>query len=236
MRHDETAGFIEHTLSLTKPVIGLAFVQAQPEGVSRVGKAAPSTCAFWHEAESDVFYADASDHFNCPLGAMVMGFPLPDETMGRLMEEVGMMCGSSYVREEEVERVPKVGQPSAGIVYGPLSRLPVDPDLALVWGTPRQAMVVAEASGLMNWAAGHGDVYGRPGCAAIPVALTEGRTAQSFGCVGMRIDASVEDDLMLMAVPGGQLDSLVTELERVSQVHGQLDSHYRERAARVQSD
>ena len=236
MQHDETAGFIERTLLLTKPVIGLAFVQAQPEGVARIGKAAPSTCAFWHEAETDVFYAAADDHFNCALGAMVMGFPLPDDTMGRLMEDVGMMCGTSYVREEEVEKVPKHDQASAGIVYGPLSRIPVDPDLVLVWATPRQAMVVAESSGLMNWAAGHGDVYGRPGCAAIPVALAEGRTAQSFGCVGMRINAAVEDDLMLMAIPGGQLDSLVTELGRVSQVHGQLDTHYRERAAAVRAE
>jgi len=236
MQHDETAGFIERTLSLTKPVIGLAFVQAQPEEVSRIGKAAPSTCAFWHEAETDVFYAAADDHFNCALGAMVMGFPLPDDTMGRLMEDVGMMCGTSYVREEEVEKVPKHDQASAGIVYGPLNRFPVDPDLALVWATPRQAMVVAESSGLMNWAAGHGDVYGRPGCAAVPVALAEGRTAQSFGCVGMRINAAVEDDLMLMAIPGGQLDSLVAELGRVSHVHGQLDTHYRERAAAVRAE
>ncbi len=165
-----------------------------------------------------------------------MGFPLPDDTMGRLMEDVGMMCGTSYVREEEVEKVPKHDQASAGIVYGPLNRLPVDPDLALVWATPRQAMVVAESSGLMNWAAGHGDVYGRPGCAAVPVALAEGRTAQSFGCVGMRINAAVEDDLMLMAIPGGQLDSLVAELGRVSHVHGQLDTHYRERAAAVRAE
>ena len=236
MQHDEAARFIERTLSLAKPVIGLAFVQAQPEGVSQIGKAVPSTCAFWREAETDVFYAEASDHFNCPLGAMVMGFPLPEETMGRLMEDVGMMCGTSYVREEEVEKVPKNDQASAGIVYGPLSRFPVDPDLALVWATPRQAMVVGESSGLINWAAGPAGVYGRPGCAAVPIVLAQGGTAQSFGCVGMRINASVEDDLMLMAIPGGQLDSLVTELGRVSQVHGQLDSHYRERAARVQSE
>ena len=41
MQHGETAGFIERTLSLAKPVIGLAFVQAQPEGVSRIGKGGP---------------------------------------------------------------------------------------------------------------------------------------------------------------------------------------------------
>ncbi len=234
MQHGEAAGFIERTLSLEKPIIGLAFVEAQPEGISRIGKAIPSTCAFWREAETGVFYADASDHLNCALGAMVMGFPLPDETMGRLMEDVGMMCGTSYVREEEVEKVPKNDRASAGIVYGPLSRFPVDPDLALVWATPRQAMVVAESSGLINWAAEPAGVYGRPGCAAIPVALTEGRAAQSFGCVGMRINAAVEDDLMLMAIPGGKLDSLVTELGRMSQVHGQLDTHYRERAAGLQ--
>ena len=37
-----------------------------------------------------------------------------------------MMCETEYVREEEVPNVPKVeGRPTGGIVYGPLSRMPI---------------------------------------------------------------------------------------------------------------
>ena len=85
---------------------------------------------------------------------MVMGFPLGDDLMAQLMQEVGMMCEESYVREEEVPNVPKVEKSSSGIVYGPLGQLPVDPDVVLLWVNPMQAMVVGESAGLMNWAGG----------------------------------------------------------------------------------
>ena len=231
MNHNDAARLLEENILLDKPAIGLAFVNDPPPEVSGLEDAAPSSCAFWREAETKVFYASAEDHYNCPLGAMVMGFPLPDAQMERLMQEVGMMCESSYVREEEVPNVPKVEQSASGIVYGPLGQLPVQPDVVLLWVTPRQAMVVGESAGLINWADGPAGVYGRPGCAAIPVALSAGRTSQSFGCVGMRINSGISDEFMLMAVPGDQLRSLAESLIGVNQTHAVLKTHYEERAA-----
>ena len=35
---------------------------------------------------------------------------------------------------------------AAGIVYGPLGELPIEPDLILLWLTPRQAMFYSEAA------------------------------------------------------------------------------------------
>ena len=230
----DTADFLESKTPLDRPPIGLAFVDEQPNDVDRIEGAVPSSCAFWREAETDVFYASAQDHYNCTLGAMVMGFPLPDEQMQLLMQDVGMMCETEYVREEEVPNVPKVeGRPTGGIVYGPLSRMPVDPDVVLIWATPRQAMVIGESAGLMNWAAGPAGVYGRPGCAAIPIALSQGRTSQSFGCTGMRINSGVPDEYMLMAVPADNLDSLVQSLDKVTQTHSLLTDHYNQKAESI---
>ena len=103
-----TADLLESRTPLDRPPIALAFVDEQPDDVKRLGSAIPSSCAFWREAETDVFYASAQDHYNCTLGAMVMGLPLPDEQMQLLMQDVGMMCETEYVREEEVPNVPKV--------------------------------------------------------------------------------------------------------------------------------
>ncbi len=233
MNHRDAARLLEGNIPLDKPAIGLAFVSERPAEAAGLGDAAPSSCAFWREAETKVFYASAEDHYNCPLGAMVMGFSLPDAQMERLMQEVGMMCESSYVREEEVPNVPKVERSAIGIVYGPLGQLPVQPDVVLLWVTPRQAMVVGESAGLINWADGPAGVYGRPGCAAIPVALSAGRTSQSFGCVGMRINSGISDEFMLMAVPGAQLGSLAESLGQVNETHVLLKTHYEERAASV---
>ncbi len=230
----ETAAKLEAGVPLDKPVIGMAFVDEPPEGVSRVGNAAPSSCAFWREAETQVFYAAARDHYNCPLGAMVMGFELPDGTMAALMEDVGMMCENTYVREEEVPHVPKVaGKAKGGVVYGPLSQMPVEPDAALIWANPRQAMVVGESAGQIDWSSAPANVYGRPGCAAIPIALAESRPAQSFGCVGMRINSGAEDSRMLIAVPGERLEQLADALGHMSDIHSDMAAHYERRAADV---
>ena len=231
MQLDDLARTLEDQIPLDKPSIGLAFVEERPEGVERTGTVVPSSCAFWYEAETDVFFAAAEDHYNCPLGAMVMGFPLGDDQMAQLMQEVGMMCESSYVREEEVPNVPKVEKVSTGIVYGPLAQLPLEPDVALLWVNPMQAMVVGESAGLINWAAGPAGVYGRPGCAAIPIAMADGQTSQSLGCTGMRINSGISDEYMLMAVPHAQLASLAESLGRTSEIHTLMAAHYNEKAA-----
>lgn len=228
---NHVASDLQDRIPLEKPPIGLAFVEEQPSEVSRTGKAVPSSCAFWHEAETDVFYAAAEDHYNCTLGTMVMGFELPEEQMNTLMTEVGMMCEMGYVREEEVPNVPKVDNASSGIVYGPLARMPVDPDVVLLWVKPSQAMVVNETVGQMNWAAPPAGVYGRPGCAAIPVALSQGNVSQSFGCTGMRINSGISDEFMLMAVPGDKIESLAESLSQVTEVHAKLTDHYEQKAA-----
>ena len=225
------ASDLQDRIPLEKPPVGLAFVEGQPAEVSRIGTAVPSSCAFWRQAETDVFYAAAEDHYNCTLGAMVMGFDLPEAQMNTLMTEVGMMCEMEYVREEEVPNVPTVEKQSSGIVYGPLAEMPVDPDVVLLWVKPMQAMVVNETVGQINWAAPPAGVYGRPGCAAIPVAMSQGNVSQSFGCTGMRINSGISDEYMLMAVPGDKIESRAESLSQVTDVHEKLTDHYEQKAA-----
>ena len=231
MNHIQIDSDLQNGIPLEKPPIALAFVDGQPYGVTRTGKAVPSSCAFWAEAEGGVFYAAAEDHYNCTLGTMVMGLELPEEQMNTLMTEVGMMCEMEYVREEEVPNVPKVEKQSSGIVYGPLAEMPVDPDVVLLWVKPSQAMVVNETAGQMNWAASPAGVFGRPGCAAIPVALSQGNVSQSFGCTGMRINSGISDEYMLIAVPGDKIESLAESLSQVNDTHDKLTAHYEQKAA-----
>ena len=231
MNHIQIDSDLQNGIPLEKPPIALAFVDGQPYGVPRTSKAVPSSCAFWAEAKSGVFYAADKDHYNCTLGTMVMGFELPEEQMNTLMTEVGMMCEMEYVREEEVPNVPKVEKQSSGIVYGPLAEMPVDPDVVLLWVKPSQAMVVNETAGQMNWAASPAGVFGRPGCAAIPVALSQGNVSQSFGCTGMRINSGISDEYILMAVPGDKIESLAESLSQVTDVHAKLTDHYEQKAA-----
>ena len=231
----QLSALLEENMDLQLQPVALTFVNDQPADVPRLEAVVPSGCAIWRLAETEVFYASASDHFNCPLGAMVMGFDLPEAQTSSLQEELGMMCGIDYVREAELAHVAKVPQAMAGIVYGPLWRFPLQPDLVLLWMTPEQSMMMSECCGLINWSAPPSGLLGRPGCGCLAVAVLEGRPAQSLGCVGMRTNTGVSGDLLLMAVPRNMLDDMHAGLATVAEVHRQMESHYLGRIANLES-
>ncbi len=83
----ELSGLLEEQLQLQRQPVALAFAEAQPADVPRLDATMPSSCSMWRRAETEVFFAAAEDHFNCPLGSMVMGFQLPAEQMNKVQEE-----------------------------------------------------------------------------------------------------------------------------------------------------
>jgi uncharacterized protein (DUF169 family) len=72
--HTRLADGLRTKLELDTPPIAISFVQAPPPGVPTTEAVVPSACTFWRRAEQGVFYAPASAHLNCAIGAMVMGF------------------------------------------------------------------------------------------------------------------------------------------------------------------
>jgi uncharacterized protein (DUF169 family) len=224
---------LEKQLTLQIRPIALSVVKEQPADVQSFDGVVPSACALWRRAEQQVFFATPADHYNCALGAMVMGFSLPDEQASRLQADVEMMLGMSYVRPEEVECIPKLDGERAGIVYGPLELFPLTPDAVLVWLTPEQAMLMNECCDLVNWAAEETGLLGRPGCASIPRAVESGRVSESSGCVGMRFNTKIAPELLLTVVPRDRLDTLTDELEERMKLTEALTRHYEQKAARV---
>ena len=233
--YSNLAGILEETLGLQLPPVALCFVDNRPPDLPVLETKVPSACAVWRLAETDVFYAPASHHFNCPLGAMVMGFDLPDPQAAGLQEELGMMCGIEYVREAELPHVPTIPNSPAGIVYGPLARFPLQPDLVLLWTTPQQSMILSECCGLIDWSAPTPGLLGRPGCGALAAAVREDRPTQSLGCLGMRTNTGVSGDLFLMALPKSSLETLHLDLPKVAGIHRQMESHYLDRIAGLEA-
>src|SRR3546814_13616676 len=87
MSNTEYADQLVRSLGLDLPPVAIAFMEQAPAGVAESVAIVPSACAFWREAERGVFFAAAERPFNCPVGAHVMGFDLPqpvsDEQLGR---------------------------------------------------------------------------------------------------------------------------------------------------------
>lgn len=234
MKHAETAESIRNLLGLELPPVALAFVEEPPPGVETTNAVVPSSCAFWRQAERGVFYAPAEAHFNCAVGAMVMGFELPEPVQGDLGAAVEMMCNVSYLGADEPAHIPSVKRAKSGIVYGPLSDFPIEPDAVILWVTSRQAMLVNEAAGSSRWVeAAPRTLFGRPACAAIPSALESEKPVLSLGCTGMRTFTEILPDRLLTVVPGATLDEFERELVNVVDANGQMLSYYEEQKARL---
>jgi uncharacterized protein (DUF169 family) len=222
-----SAGLVE-ALGLDRPPVALKFGIERPPGAGLPAAAVQSPCGFWRQAVGRVFYASAVDHFNCPVGSMVMGFQLPPEVSQELGDLVTFMCGECYIADDEAAKIPRVRQQGPGILYGELALFPEEPDVVLMWLIPHQAMIFNEAVGDVNWAAELMQVSGRPGCAAIPRALERQKPGLALGCAGMRTFSGIGDDELLAIVPGGQLEALVVALERTVNVNEAVMSYQQE--------
>lgn len=232
----ETAALLRDRLGLDLPPVAVALVAEPPAGLPRDQSPSPSACTFWRRAEQSTFYASAEDHFHCPIGAMVMGFNLSEEKGSELMGLVGQMCSISYIEESEVPHIPKFEKSSNGAVYGPLAEFPLDVDVALVWATPQQAMILQEALGNATWSENPGGVVlGRPACGVLPSAQKSGQTTISLGCAGMRTYTEILPDRMLIAIPGAHLGEVADKLQRITGANDQMGAFYRERKAAVQA-
>lgn len=233
MTNQEIGATITAALDLDPPPIALAFVDQAPVGFDAVQADLPSSCSFWRRAERGVFYAPAEAHFNCPVGAMVMGFELPQPVADELQQLVTSMCSCGYISSNEPARIPAVQSKPNGIVYGPLDAFPLHPDVVVCWLTPSQAMIWNEASGEARWDRDiSAPVSGRPACAALPASVSQNRPFLSFGCMGMRTFTDVSGDRMLAVIPGALLAGFASKLEAMRSTNNAMQSFYQERLSK----
>ena len=79
------------------------------------------------------------------------------------------MVGLSYLRMEDVAKIPQRQTPFQTAVYAPLALAPAPPDVVLVRGNARQLMLLAEAAEHAG-IAGAAPAMGRPDvCAAAAI-------------------------------------------------------------------
>lgn len=217
----------ETILTLTRSPVALARVTTAPSGVPLFEGLAPSSCSFWRHAERGLFVARDTDHMNCPIGAMTMGFELTAEAKAKLEGGLTLMTEVGYIDPQEAEHLPSLGPGDGLVLYGPLAEFPIAPELALLWVTPAQAMLLREATGDVAWKADvSSNLFGRPSCAALAVAAREDNVSLSFGCNGMRTFTGVDPSLMLAAISGKVLNTLGAALERANKAQCAMQAFY----------
>jgi uncharacterized protein (DUF169 family) len=226
--YENFANNLIRKLKLVHAPVAIAFLQDTPPGIRHYGEAVPSACTFWKAAESGLFYTTAEDHYNCPIGAITQGFPIPQPVAANALSLVEMMGKLSYLEAAESDKVPVVEKKHKFVVYGPLKDFgEIPPDVVLLICTPLQAMMVSEASGAASWASGEQSrTLGRPACAAIPSSLKSGATTVSMACTGARTFAAIKEEELLVAIPAPALARLERQLPIILDANVSMKQFY----------
>lgn len=220
---------LHNLLELQSPPVALAFRAVPPPKVQRISEPAPAGCGYWKlAADGQVFFTEASDHYGCPIGAHTHGVDLPGEVARELEGLVETMVGLEYIQMEEVPKIPRRSTAFGVAIYAPLTTTPVEPDVVLLRGNPKQMMLIEEAV----QAAGIGRDMGaklRPTCAVVPEAAEAGRASLSLGCIGNRVYTGLGDDELYCAIPASQIAAVIGKLETIVAANRELESFHQRR-------
>src|SRR5262249_52002035 len=147
-----------------------------------------------------------------------------------LMDVLGFMSQIGYVKMEEVPQIPRWAKTPAAVVYARLSEATLAPDVVIVAGNARAAMLLTEASGSAGKSSGM--TLPRPTCMAIPAAAGKGTTL-SLACIGNRVYTEVSDNDIYGFIRGGDLDAITAALGKILEANQQLTQYHQERKPKL---
>lgn len=215
-------------LNLKQPPVAITFLGVPPAGIEKFAGSEPSGCSFWRlAAQGRAFYTVPSDHYNCPVGSYTHKIELPADRARELPDILGTMTNLGYLKMEEVPGIPVLKETPKVIVYRPLSKTPVAPDVVLMAAVPAKLMLLEEAS-LRAGLASKLPLLARPTCMAIPAAIGHGMVT-SAGCIGNRVYTDLGEDELYSAIPGSALQSLADALQTVVSANVALAQYHRGR-------
>lgn len=207
---------IADLLRLANPPIGIAFRSSdEMADVPPVGRprpaptedgrtgAASAPCVFWFLAADRVFSTVEADHGNCSVGMYTHGFLSLGEAATKA--DVGTLVESGWVGEADFASIPAISRKPGEIVYGPLDRLPIDPDVIFLRLNPKQAMALDDALGGVRF-------EGKPQCHILAIAKDGGEIAISVGCMLSRVRTGMGNNEMTCAIPFARLGETVEAL------------------------
>jgi uncharacterized protein (DUF169 family) len=231
----DLADALSHALHLAVPPIAISFSDVPPPGVAafdepmsqpapdgRAGRV-PAGCVFWVRAVERSFSTLAEDHGNCSVGRLTHGLASLEDVAGN--GDVAALLESGWVDAEAFADIPTVSRRPGAICYGPLTEMPVEPDVVLVRVNGRQLMVLSDAlSGLR--------IEGKPQCHIVALAYERGEVAASVGCALSRARTGMRPEEMTVAVPADRLAAVVAAVERAGAVDGAVAKYAAEDARR----
>ena len=176
------------------------------------------------------FYTEASDHYNCPIGAYTHGVDLPPAQTKELQGVVGTMVQLGYLRRKKCP-ASRGGQSKLRRRRSTRRwrRRPSSRTSSWSCGNAKQIMLLTEAAqaagvGVESRPDGPAHLCGDPGGPA------EQHGAASLGCIGNRVYTGLADDELYFALPGEQLDRVVEKLATIVNANRELEKYHHAQA------
>jgi uncharacterized protein (DUF169 family) len=225
---------LQNALRLSQPAIGVAFADRVPTGVPCYSGVAPAGCLFWQHAAGHVFATVPRDHEFCSIGMYTHHLQGRDPHQTDLSDTLKVFGELGYVRSEDMPFIPVLARQPKAVIYGPLSLLPADPDVVLLFVQASQSLILSEASQQIE--NGLPPAMGRPACGVIPQAYNTGRTALSLGCCGARAYLDIlTADVALYAIPGVMLEAFTERVVALSRANEVLTSFHKARRRDIEA-
>jgi uncharacterized protein (DUF169 family) len=159
--------------------------------------------------------AFSGEDLSCPIAKAAFGFADRNAyyTSGKLADGMYASCAEAGARLEEA--LPKYERNEVGaIVVGPLSRIDIVPDTAIVYGNPAQVLRLVNACLFEKGGAMHGESTGRGDCADLIIRSRRTNAPQLvLPCYGDRIFGMTADDEMAFTFPYSMAEQVVRGLE-----------------------
>jgi uncharacterized protein (DUF169 family) len=211
---------------LSRRPVAVSFLQSFPSSpeIEKFSGTEPSGCSFWRlAANGRVFYTVPENHFNCAVGAYTHNIALSPEREKETEQTLKMMFDLGYVKPEEIPQIPRLPKAPAAIVYAPLGKAPVTPDVVLFACKPSSAMLLNEAANRAGVASG-APALGRPTCMALPASMQHGAIL-SLGCMGNRVYTGLGDDEMYLVVRGKDIAAIADALQVITTANAALQDY-----------
>jgi uncharacterized protein (DUF169 family) len=229
---EELSRKFDAEVKLPRRPVAVAFLDSAPAGVQKFDGTEPSGCSFWRlAANGRVFYTVPENHFNCAVGAYTHSIALSPEREKETEQTLKMMFDLGYVKPEEVPQIPRLAKTPAAIVFAPLEKTPVAPDVVLFACNPSVAMLLSEAASRAGVGSGI-PALGRPTCMALPASLQHGSIV-SLGCMGNRVYTGLGEEEMYLVIRGKDLSAVADALHVIVTANAALNDYAKGRRSQL---
>ncbi len=160
----------------------------------------------------------------CVPGSLAFGFAPAEDPV---LELGNLFCEVGFHREagpalKEVESMPRFARQEIAAVYlCPLERLPLDPDVVVVYGNPAQLMRLIQAAAFSLGERIEGDFGGRVECSSYLIKpYRSGKVTVAIPGMGDRIFSMTQDDELVVSLPTRLLEGVLSGLKEAGRKIG----------------